>query len=37
MAKACLTYLNYQQVKALSDNPASKLQEATFLKYPPVY
>ena len=37
MAEICLTYLNSQQVKALSANPAPDIQDKPFLKYCSVY
>jgi len=37
MAETCLSYLNSQQVKALSTSPSSDLQSTPFLEYSSVY
>jgi len=37
MAETCLSYLNSQQVKAISTGPSSDLQDAPFLEYSSLY
>ena len=37
MAEICLTYLNSQQIKALSTDPSPDIQNAPFLEYCSVY
>jgi len=37
MAETCLSYLNSQQVKAMSTNPFPDLQDTPFLEYSSLY